>query len=594
MPPVWEGRPYKPLDFGGGGITGSVDRCGRIIALNCYHPQHGYVTLTCAPPFPESERYNPAAVRAYRSGLTALEGFGLQFDAEIDSYAALDDGAIPHFQLMFADGSEAEVSTMACEGGVIQQWDIEGATFHWGGQFSLQRCAYAQLTEGGPLPMPSVETQARFKDGLLTIENLALGWAAAVAGLPAEDEWEQHTIGPLMVRLKDQSANHIVLAYGVGPTVQVAADNALRLVRDAEHCIEQSRRRWKPIHRYGDDLLLQRGLSYSLMMAVPADEGVCLLTDHMILPLSWNRDAYYVARALLGVRPETTDVVRRHLIWTFEQAQRADGAWARCYLANGYIKDAAFQLDQQLFPLLELAEYVLETDDRATLDRLQPHIKPLIEMLMRRKKPDAMLFPTDETPADDPIALPYHLSSHILFWRVLGQLSRLGLEGDWAGMAEQIRGEIDRAFIAEHEGTRLYAYATNGAGKCHFYHDANDLPLALAACWGFCSANDPVWRATIDFAFSDKNAGGYYDGRLGSVHTRAAWPLGDIQELIIARATGDSEREQRASDHLRDAAQWDGALPEACDPATGEVVSRHWFAWPNAALVCLERGVLAS
>jgi GH15 family glucan-1,4-alpha-glucosidase len=378
------------------------------------------------------------------------------------------------------------------------------------------------LTEGGPLPVPPVETYARFKDGVLTIENPALGGAAAVAGLAVDYEWEQRINGSLMVRLRDQTANHAVLTYGVGPTPQTASDNAHRLVHDSQRCFDQVRQRWKQSQMYGDDLMLQRGLNYSLMMAVPADEGVCLLTDHMILPLSWNRDAYYIARALLGLLPETTDLVRRHLIWMFEQAQRPDGAWARCYLANGQIKDAAFQLDQQLFPLLELAEYVLETNDRATLTRLQPHIKPLIGMLMRRKKADAMLFPTDETPADDPIALPYHLSSHILLWHVLRKLSRLGIEGDWTGMAEQVRREVDRAFLAKHEGQRLYAYATNGAGKHHFYHDANDLPLALAACWGFVSADDPVWRATLDFAFSDKNVGGFYNGRLGSVHTRAA------------------------------------------------------------------------
>jgi hypothetical protein len=597
MPFVWEGQPYKPLDFGGDGITGSVDRYGRIIALNCYHPQHGYVTLTAAPPFPESERYNPAAVRAYRAGLAVLDGFGFQFDSEIFSSAILEYGIIPVIHLTFGDGQEAEVWTMACEGGVIQRWDMwnrEGLAFHWGGQLSLQRCAYAQLTEGGPLPMPPIETFALLKDGVLTIENPALGWAAAVAGLPAADEWEQSADGPIAIRLNDQTFHHTRLAYSFGPTPQIASDNALGLLHDAHRYFDQTHHQWKQIHVYGDNLILQRGLSYSLMMAVPAGEGICLLTDHMILPLSWNRDGYYMARALLGVQPETTDVVRRHLIWTFEQAQRPDGAWARCYLANGQIKDAAFQLDQQLFPLLELAEYVLETNDHATLNRLLPHVRPLIDMLTRRTKPDAMLFPTDETPADDPIALPYHLSSHILFWRVLRQLSRLGIEGDWAGMAEQIRREIDRAFIAQHEGQQIYAYATNGAGKHHFYHDANDLPLALAPCWHFVSADDPVWRATMDFAFSDKNVGGYYDGRLGSVHTQAAWSLGDIQELIIARATEDEEREQRAIEHLRRAAQWDGALPEAYNPATGEVVSRHWFAWPNATLICFERGVLAS
>ncbi len=34
-------------------------------------------------------------------------------------------------------------------------------------------------------------------------------------------------------------------------------------------------------------------------------------------------------------------------------------------------------------------------------------------------------------------------------------------------------------------------------------------------------------------------------------------------------------------------AQWDDALFEACDAASGAVVSRHWFAWPGAALAAL-------
>jgi meiotically up-regulated gene 157 (Mug157) protein len=85
--------------------------------------------------------------------------------------------------------------------------------------------------------------------------------------------------------------------------------------------------------------------------------------------------------------------------------------------------------------------------------------------------------------------------------------------------------------------------------------------------------------------------GGCYAGRLGSVHTPAPWPLGDVQDLIIARSLRDRERERRAWDHLARAARWDGALPEASDPDLGEVASRHWFAWPNAALACVALGV---
>lgn len=72
-------------------------------------------------------------------------------------------------------------------------------------------------------------------------------------------------------------------------------------------------------------------------------------------------------------------------------------------MANGKIKDAGFQLDQQIFPLLELAEYVLHTGDEATFARLKPYIKQVIDLLLARKAKQMWLFPTKETPADDPI-----------------------------------------------------------------------------------------------------------------------------------------------------------------------------------------------
>jgi uncharacterized protein len=298
-----------------------------------------------------------------------------------------------------------------------------------------------------------------------------------------------------------------------------------------------------------------------------------------------------VARALLSWRnPEAVEVVRRHLLWMFEQAERPDSFWGRCYLANGRVKDSAFQLDQQLFPLLQLAEYTLETADSNTLSRLRHHIPPLMERLTLLQADGIALFPTDETPADDPIALPYHLSSHILFWRTLNMLQQAGIEGDWRTLANSIYNAVQRYFVTDYQGNRLYAYATDGRGSFHFYHDANDFPLALAPIWNFVSAGDAVWQATVKFAFSEMNQGGFYDGRLGSIHTPAAWPLGDVQDLIIARTLHDEAREKRALTHLRAAAQFDGALPEAYDAASGRVVSRHWFAWPNAAYACAELG----
>lgn len=555
----------KPLDFGSDGITGSVDPLGRLIAVNFFHPAHGYVTLTSADPFPESDRYNPAAVRAYRASLARLDGFGLHFDTDlIPSDSEYEDGII---RQTFAGG--AEIVTFVDDGVVVQRWSASGARARFGGKFTLMRCAYTQLTEGGPVEMPPTETHSWRENGILWIENSAVG-AMAIEGAP------------------DTPTETGELRIAFGLTRQDAVNVLQRAAPDELRLTAQWRRWWDRVEA---DPLLRRGLAYSRMMAIPVRDGVCLLTDHMLLPLSWNRDAYYLARALLSWHEDMRDSVRRHLIWMFEVAQRIDGIWARCYLANGRVKDGAFQLDQQIFPLLEWAEYVIETSDQALFERLKPGVEAVIAALLARRAENALLFPTDETPADDPIAMPYHFSSHVLLWATLTKLNRLGMGYD--ALADDLQAAIRTHFTVDYDGTALFAYAVDGRGGFHLYHDANDLPTILAPIWGFCAVSDPVWRATVDFAFSSANRDGVYGGRLGSVHTRAPWSLGDVQALILARLLNDEEREAEALRHLAFAAQSDGALPEAYDAQTGAVVSRTWFAWTNAAYACVQLGAFS-
>jgi hypothetical protein len=567
-----------------------VDQDGRLIALNFYHPRYGYVTLTTADPFPESEHHNPTAVRTYRARLATLSGYGLVFNETIvrRENLLLED-AIPHTRLTFASGSTALITTFGAQGGALQWWQAKEIMPRWHGRLSLQRCAYTQLTEGGPIAAPPVEMRLRFQEGILILDSPSLKCSVAIAGLESEKILDKAESGAVTIDLTVQTGIP-VLAYGIGLTPAEAIQNAQKLLQtNVDVYLGDQlmiwRDRWRNIPV---ELLVRRGLVYGLSMCIPVNDGICILTDHMILPLSWNRDAYYIARALLSWNPEMAELVRRHLIWMFEVAEHLNFGWGRCYLANGQIKDPAFQLDQQLFPLLELADYYQVTRDIATLDRLRGQIANMMAVLLQRKSAHAMLFSTDETPADDPIALPYHLSSHILLWCTLIKLRTIGLGENHAEMAGAVRRAIDQYFIARHvNGQWLYAYATDGRGRHYFYHDANDLPLALAPLWGFVKADDPVWLSTIDFAFSEANRGGAYRGRLGSVHTAAPWPLGDVQDLIIARTLGDSHREAEVWEHLRGAAQIDGALAEAYNAERSEVVSRHWFAWPNAALACV-------
>lgn len=594
----------KPLDIGEGGLTASLQPDGRLTAANGYHPKHGYVTLTAAAPFPEEARSQPAVVRVYRAGLAAVQGFGLVLgQAVVRREAWLIEDAIPYLRLTLADGTVAEAVTFVDASGpvVVQQWRFSGpiSNAHWAGRLSLQRCAYTQLTEGGPIACPPVQTRiaARHSPGsiVLRLDNPALEGSAAIRidGLAA-NTWDAPAgllAGPVELALPVDGPS-LTWLIGLGPDAD--ARLAAYPAGDAANALETALAGWRDAWQgwrfaaHPLDAALRRGLVYAHHCCVPVgDEALCMITDHQLLPLAWTRDSFYAALALLRWRPELAGLVRGHLIWLFEVAQRPGGVWGRSYLINGRLKDPAFQLDQQLYPLLELAETIDATGESDLLERFRKQVRAVLTALLARRDPASGLFPTAETPADDPVTMPFHLSSHILLWHVLRRIGPLLGDKSLPDVAEEVRQAIWRHFAAAQDGTPLLAYLTDGQGRHRFYHDANDLPLALAPLWGFCPADDPLWRATVNFAFSTRNQGGFYPGRyggLGSVHTPAPWPLGDMQALLAAYLTGDATLRDGALARLRAAAQWDGSLPEAYDADTAAVVSRHWFAWPGAAL----------
>lgn len=586
----------KPLDFGGDGITGSIDINGGLIALNAYHPQEGYVTFTVAPSFTEKDRFDQKAVRAFRASLATLSGFGPHFEAKVKRREVrLLADAIPQIHLEFEGGGSATTTILAVQGGLIQRWDFREIQPVWQGKVAVQRAAYSQLTEGGPLPPARVKSQLNIGAGVMTLTNPDIKATAAIVGFSdVEGTQSEATDGPVGIKLTTETRSSVFLSYGLARDEYKAVSIARQLQRYAtpeafnlllQDVLAEWENRWQGMP---DDLILRRAMVYGQMMAVPVtDDATCILTDHMLLPLSWNRDAYFVIDALMKWDRAHTETMRRHLNWMFNVAERPNQEWGRCYLASGKQKDPAYQLDQQLFPLLELAEYTVMTGDMSFVG----HIQPVIEVLLQRRTGNTWLFPTEETPADDPVAYPYHFSSHVLLWHTLQRLQAIMPSLD--EISRWVYRDIQRHFIAEREGTRLFAYAVDGQGNASFYHDANDVPLIMAPLWGFTTVDDPVWRATLDFAFSPANEGGYYgDSYLGSVHTRAPWPLGDCQAMMIGRLLGNGDMEAQARHHLKKAAQWDGALSEAYDGSTFDVVSRHWFAWPNALYAGLELGVM--
>lgn len=367
---------------------------------------------------------------------------------------------------------------------------------------------------------------------------------------------------------------------------------------------------WKSWEDETAAFLVQRNIDYILSCcAVPVnDEHICLITDHQILPLAWNRDAYYMIYLLLAAeqvseqvveaswqsawREKVQHVMRGHLLWMFETAQRPSRYWGRAYLTTGYCKDDDFELDEQCYPLLELCDYCMRFGDESLFRRVSSQVNEILNMLMEYKDGKAWLFKTKETPADDVVRYPYHFSSQVLLWWMLKRLAPIQEKmpfttHDLASWAENVRQACLAAFRTEWEGKTIFAYVTDLQGHFQLYHDANDLPTVYAPVWEFCHPHDEVWNQTLQFALSTSNKGGFYPGvfgGLGSVHTPHPWPLGDVQELLYAQVLGDQERWQRVWQKLKQVVQWDGLFSEAINEETGQVKSRHWFSWPGAFL----------
>lgn len=588
-------------------MRAAVGLAGQVISVHRDHPRWGWMHLSGFPCFDESGRYDPLAVRGYRRRLEDPEAPGLA--VELDGLTLVDrrwrEGAVPEFTYRGPD-LHGRLTAFAADGHLYVWISVTSrgdparesvrARFEvcWG----LVRASYAQITEGGPLPPVDPTNRLCWAEGALVWESPALpAWAAlwpvprlAAAQGPAplrvgwEEEW------PLEAGRADRvlvvSLSHRPPALPRPTPSPPTVDAALRSwFRD---------RRWTaPIPRNPRRraFVLRQLLFVLDACAVPVADAICLVTDPVLLPLSWNRDAYYMACLLgtasrlggpLGERARET--LLGHVRWLFRLAHRPSGWWGRSYLTNGSVKDPAFQLDQQWYPVLEAARAAVDWDLPHVWREYGPDALDVARQLLQHKHENG-LWPTSETPADDPLALPYHFSSHVLAWRTLTLLSRLDPGGPWAREAEALREAICAAFVT---GDGVFAYATDGRNHQR-YHDANDLPTACAVCWGFCGPNDPVWRRTVAFAWSADNPGyfpGPYGG-LGSLHAPGPWTLGDVQSWVVGASCADPVRVRQAWRRLRRVAFDDGLLCESYDPQSGLPRTRAWFAWPGAAAAAL-------
>jgi uncharacterized protein len=611
----------KPLDVGNGQVCASFAVDGSWLSLGRPHPGRGFVELTGAPAFDEALRGRPDAVRRYRHQLTLAGIAALRLTGEVPEVTP-DPGPPGRPRWSGADragGYQAEAWAATGHPAVTQRHVLSAGPDRRPRRLvlvasgRLQRPPFAEITEVSPLPpLPSLASAAAHGT-VLRLRDRALPAAArldvAVAG-GATGGWRV-----------DADAARLPISWDPGrePTLEITVTCALAPgdpptpadpLGDHPGGARRSRagppptglhlparlrpRLWRLV-----DGVLGYVLGCTALAVAPAER--CLVTDHRLLQLSWTRDAYYQALLLLAARhlePRGPQVVAEHLRWLWFRCDRAEG-WMRSHLPNGAVKDRAFQADQQLYPVLELLDY---REAAGAWPEAPPGRAGWGEAVAEAWRalpidPELGLVAGEENPADDPASLPYLLSTQILLWHTATRLGahagELGLAGPaLARTADTARAAIRDRFACPGPFGGQWAYETDGRGRSRRYHDANDLPTALAPLWGLCPPDDPQWSATMRFALDPANPGwspGRWGG-LGSAHTPGTWPLGDIQEWVAASLLGGTGRAERALVRLLAVAAPDGLLPETYDSGTGRWLARPWFAWPGATLAALALG----
>ncbi len=586
----------KPIDVGTGRVCASYLPDGSWLSISAVHPTHGMVELSGMPPFDERTRGDPAAARRYRALMASRDSAFLRVeDSTLSPIGAEAPMGSDWIRLTLHVASPARVLFRG----------------------RLDRPALAEITETHPPRPTGAETHLAADGAMLhvtaptlpasaTVEADRGTWRLDARGEAVLDVADRGTSGSLAITVR-------LSAPAIGPPLEGDAASVARdpvPFRRAHRSLVIPERLEPAVERIARGAIAYvRGCT--ALVAGPAERTI--LTDHRLLPLSWTRDAYWQALLLMvadesDIVDDGAAIVADHLRWLWLRTERPDGAWVRSHHANGHRKDLPFQADQQLYPMLELADYarfsgrlpaLASGDERRRWAALIGEAWRTVEA---SRDEATGLMRSDENASDDPAPLPLIVPSQILGWYSASRLLALDAEFDLGLDAEALRAFVAamRRGLAEHAivegpGGPRWAYAVDGRGSATSFHDAGDLPTVLAPLWGFCDGDDPVWRATMRFAFSADNSGfvpGAFGG-LGSPHTEGGWPLGDLQEWLFASLTSDAGRAERLLDRIAFVAAEDGMLPEAYDSGDGSLAARHWFAWPGAllgALWLLDRG----
>jgi hypothetical protein len=167
---------------------------------------------------------------------------------------------------------------------------------------SVNRASYGQLTEGGPIPIPPPRNEFRLFNRNRTWAVINRNLDAMIQGSLYCDglevcieplEVEKSTLGqPVNVAFHGTVQIHCGRKCSLTSTYQLHPGSELAKVASPWITLVPSREESWKIRNDNMRLIIKGNLSYIIgNCTIPVDNyATCFITDHVALPLGWNRD----------------------------------------------------------------------------------------------------------------------------------------------------------------------------------------------------------------------------------------------------------------------------------------------------------------
>lgn len=318
--PFDNSRPRKTLDFGSDGVVCSIGSLGDLISASVYHPQHGIIVANPFEQFPGGDKFwDSSFVRAYRKKFLdrfdrAGSGFGLKPRGSVKNVqVGYVDGQWPRINYS-VNGIEVESAFIITSGEdpvIVNSMRLvntssEGRSIdvEFGGLISVHRASYGQLTEAGPIPIPPCLNRASYNNGSICIDNPNLpawldcalysdGVQIPLNGLATESSQPISFVRSVHMDISPWTKRDLTAIYRLSATPA-----NLKLPKQLE---AQMNSTFTPRSGFVyppesngslDNFVIRRTLDYILSCCcIPiGEDAICVLTDHIALPLGWHRD----------------------------------------------------------------------------------------------------------------------------------------------------------------------------------------------------------------------------------------------------------------------------------------------------------------